>query len=126
MTEDELLLGITEALTLAGWRWTHIRRSDGVTMGHAGLPDVIAASPTRNVVLAWELKTERGIISGDQLAWMLALDGPGIDARIIRPAIYDAALEVILRGVPPARAFGDDVPNRGLRPPSSDAPTFVP
>lgn len=33
MSEAELLAGLTDALTLAGWRWMHIRRSDGVTVG---------------------------------------------------------------------------------------------
>ncbi len=55
MTEDELLAGITEALTFGGWRWTHILRSDGVTMGMAGLPDIIAVHAGREIVLAWEL-----------------------------------------------------------------------
>lgn len=120
MTEAELLEGITDALTIAGWRWTHIRRSDGVTQGFAGLPDVIAASPTRNVVLAWELKTDRGSVDLDQLAWMLALDGPGVDARIIRPPMYDAALQVIVRGVHPDIAFGDQLP------PSATDTTWTP
>jgi hypothetical protein len=57
MTEDELLQGITQALTLAGWRWTHIINSRGVTMGDPGLPDIIAVHPNRpGRVLCWELK----------------------------------------------------------------------
>lgn len=105
MTEDELLAGITEALTFSGWRWTHIRRSDGVTQGMAGLPDVIAARGDRELVLAWELKSARGVVSADQLAWLFALRSPSVDARIIRPRDYDAALDVILRGVDPIEAF---------------------
>lgn len=107
MTEDELLQGITEALAFGGWRWTHIRRSDGVTVGDPGLPDIIAAHPDRIHVLAWELKTTRGVVSRDQLAWLFALGrvGGDVDARIIRPADYDAALEVILRGATPGEAF---------------------
>ena len=106
MTEDELLSGITEALTYAGWRWTHIRRSDGITMGHVGLPDIIAAHTERDHVLAWELKAERGVLMPDQAAWLVALHaGRCVDARVIRPSMYDAALEVILRGTDPREAF---------------------
>lgn len=108
MTEDELLLGITEALGFGGWRWMHIIRSDGVTMGHPGIPDIIAAHPRRNIVLAWELKADHGQVSHDQLAWLLALGGvsPCVDVRTIRPADYDTALSVILTDVRPAQAFG--------------------
>lgn len=96
MTEDELLLGITEALTIAGWRWTHIRRSDGVTVGNAGLPDIIAVHPDRDEVLAWELKSERGQLTPDQFGWIAGMNRRTIDARVIKPRDYDDALNVIL------------------------------
>lgn len=104
MTEDELLDGITEALTLAGWRWTHIRRSDTITMGSSGLPDIIAAHVMRDDVLAWELKSAHGQLTPDQLGWLIVL-GSKVDARVIRPADYDKALEVIIGGKSPDEAF---------------------
>lgn len=79
MTEDELLLGITEALTIAGWRWTHIRRSDGVTQGASGLPDIIACHPNRDEVLLWELKSKTGRIT-------LAFATPGIMVALAQVA----------------------------------------
>jgi len=98
MTEDELLTGLTDALTLAGWTWTHIIRSDGVTMGHAGLPDVLAGHEAVPFVLAWELKAESGRLTAEQFRWAIALRGsPSIDVRVIRPSDYDQALEVIIR-----------------------------
>lgn len=98
MTEDELLAGITEALTLAGWRWSHHRRSDqAILMGDPGLPDIIAVHPTREIpVLAWELKTERGSVTRDQLGWIFDLGAAGLDARLVRPADYDTALSLIV------------------------------
>lgn len=105
MTEAELLEGITDAMTLAGWRWMHIRRSDNITVGHQGFPDVIAGHAEREYVLAWELKSKDGVVMPDQAAWLIALRVPSIDARIIRPADYDAALEVILRGRDPSEVF---------------------
>lgn len=113
MTEDELLAGITEALELTGWTWTHIRRSDGITVGHVGFPDVVATHVDRHLALVWELKSATGQATAGQVAWLLGfLDVPGVDARLIRPEDYDAALEVIVRGVEPYRAFG---PWRGIR-----------
>jgi hypothetical protein len=96
MTEDELLLGLTEALTIAGWRWTHIRRSDGVTMGMSGLPDLIASHPDRPYILCWELKSTRGVLTGDQAAWISGMFARHVDARVVRPDDYDEALAVIL------------------------------
>jgi hypothetical protein len=102
MTEEELLAGLTDALTIAGWRWTHVRRSDGVTMGNVGLPDLIAVHPTRDLVLAWELKSRTGIPTGDQLAWLRGFQAArGVDARLVRPAQYDDALSIILGMVRP-------------------------
>ena len=73
MTEEELLTGVTEALELYGYVWTHSRRSDkALTMGHQGVPDVIAARKGRVVFL--ELKTEKGQLSGQQWAWWNAID----------------------------------------------------
>lgn len=105
MTEDELLEGITDALTLAGWRWMHIRRSDRITVGHEGFPDIIAGHSEREYVLAWELKAKAGVVMPDQAAWLIALRVPSIDARIIRPEDYDGALEVILKGRDPSDVF---------------------
>lgn len=97
MTEDELLLGLTQALTSAGWRWTHIINSHGVTQGWPGLPDIIAVHPSRGQVLAWELKGSGGKPTGDQVAWIAAMANPKVkvDARILYPVDYDRALELI-------------------------------
>lgn len=95
MTEDELLAGIVDALGLCGWRWMHIIRSDGVTAGSSGWPDIVAVHPDRDVVLAWELKGERTPVTGDQAAWLVGLRDRRVDARLVRPIDYDAALQVI-------------------------------
>jgi hypothetical protein len=108
MTEDDLLAGVTEALTLSGWRWTHLLRSDGVTMGSSGLPDMIAVHPTRGLALAWELKGSGlalawelkgtgGRPTGDQVAWIASFAAIcGVDARILYPPDYDRALAYIV------------------------------
>ena len=105
MTEDELLTGLTDAMTLSGWWWMHVRRSDqAIIQGMQGFPDIFAVHPTRRQALAWELKSDKGQPTYEQHAWMhaisLVVDGcPGVwDGRIVRPADYDAALGFVLRG----------------------------
>ncbi len=94
-TEDDLLLGICHALDLGGWRWRHERRSDrALVMGSPGWPDLIAVRDGRLLVL--ELKAERGVVTTDQQLWIDELRGAGIDARVIRPADYDALLVELL------------------------------
>ena len=103
MTEDDLLLGLTDALTIAGWQWTHVRRSDEAKlMGATGVPDILAVSEHRRTMLAWELKSEKGQPTYGQLAWLRGLQAVRrLDAQIIRPADYDRALSVILNADPP-------------------------
>lgn len=97
MGEDDLLSGLAEALTMTGWIWMHIIRSDGVTQGNPGFVDIIAGHEAMPIVLAWELKGEGGRLTTDQWAWAIALKGAaGVDYRVIRPVDYDRALEVIV------------------------------
>lgn len=105
MSEDELMAGITEALTLAGWVWYHVGRSDRVSRGTGavGFPDIVAVHPWRNHLILWELKTETGRLTVGQWAWIgplavtaTVIGSPMLDARVIRPADYDAALEYIV------------------------------
>lgn len=94
MTEDQLLQGVTDALTAYRWRWSHARRSDkALMMGHQGVPDIIAARNGR--VLLIELKSETGVLSPDQLAWMAEMPHPGyaLTALVLRPSGYDRFLE---------------------------------
>lgn len=87
MTEDELLLAITEAATLLGWRWHHFRRSDkGIQMGHTGFPDLVLAKGGR--VLFLELKAQEGHVTSEQLRWLQALP----DALVVRPWDLDAVI----------------------------------
>lgn len=105
MTEDELYAGITEALTLAGWRWMHILRSDGVMTGTGavGWPDLVAVHDRRAQMLVWELKGDGGRPTSEQYAWIgpmavvAQLVGAGrFDARVVWPKLYDAALDYIV------------------------------
>jgi len=110
MTEDELLEGVAQALALrARWDesvvWWHIRRSDlALTMGTPGIPDVMVVLDGR--LEAWELKTERGVVTEEQLRWRRALSDAGVIHHIVRPADYDELIE---------RIVGSRLVRRGLR-----------
>lgn len=98
MTEDELLEGITGALTIAGYRWQHSRRSDlAQVQGYPGLPDIVAVHEGRAHLFALELKSAKGQPTYDQAHWLRGFDAVRtIDARIVRPADYDSVLGAIL------------------------------
>ena len=80
---------LIEAARWSSWAVFHpfdSRRSE------PGWPDL--AMTRDGVLLAWEVKTARGRVTADQLTWLTRLDAvAGIDARVIRPAVYDWALD---------------------------------
>jgi hypothetical protein len=91
MSEDELLQAITEAATLYGWRWFHIRRSDkALQMGHAGFPDLILSRGA--IMLVLELKSATGKLEAEQARWLGAFGAAGIEYAVIRPADLDMVL----------------------------------
>lgn len=107
MSEDALLEALLELLGLLGWRAYHVRRSDrAIIMGRggAGWPDIIAAHPGTHRLIALELKSDIGIPTPDQLAWLLELrHHPTLEATIVRPATFDEAIAWI-RGEGPMPA----------------------
>ena len=104
MSEDELMTALLELLGLMGWRAYHVRRSDRAIvqgMGGLGFPDIVAIKPDRSRMLAIECKSDRGIPTPDQLAWLYAFRSlVTCEATIVRPATYDAAIAWI-RGTGP-------------------------
>ena len=94
ISEDELLAAITDAATLYGWRWHHVRRSDrALQMGHPGFPDLTLAK--NEVVLFWELKGNKGKLSPDQEDWLVELP----NGTVVYPYMLDWAIEQLrLRG----------------------------
>lgn len=102
-TEDDLLATITEALTLTGWRWMHVRRSDlAIVQGSQGWPDVFAVKGGH--VLIVELKSASGVVSDEQHAWLYeltrALYGTRGHVIVARPKDVDYVLGLITGAVP--------------------------
>jgi hypothetical protein len=100
--EDEVLQSVALALTLAGWVWTHHRRSDrALVQGDVGLPDIIAAHPQTGALVAIECKAERGVVSEGQARWIHALGVAGVAVSIARPStLADICAALIARQAP--------------------------
>src|SRR5258708_7888899 len=94
MSEDELLTGLLDAAAAGGWLTHHIRRTDlGLEQGNVGLPDVIAVHRERRAIVVIETKSAIGRVEREQQRWLDAFRAAGIDARVVRPADYDATWE---------------------------------
>jgi hypothetical protein len=90
MLEDELLEGVTDALTVGGWLWSHQRRSDlAITQGTPGIPDLFAVHHELGRFLALELKSDHGEPTRDQTRWLVALSRANVDTRLVYPDQYD-------------------------------------
>lgn len=92
MSEAEFQAHVEDAFTKRGYLVWHVRDA---RLMRAGLPDVIAVHPTRvpRRVYFFELKTATGRVSRQQRAAIAALsDVYGVDARVIRPADWQAVL----------------------------------
>lgn len=87
MTEDDLLRAVIDLAHLRGWLVVHHRPARTEkgwrtpTQGDKGVPDLILAR--RGVVILAELKSDRGRLTLEQMAWRDAL---GQHWRVWRPA----------------------------------------
>ena len=93
MTERQLQSAIIDAARLLGWRVYFTHRSDH---SPAGFPDLCAVrarpgEPPR--LLFVELKTERGVVSPEQVAWLHDLATVSAFALTVgQPALVQAAV----------------------------------
>lgn len=90
MTEDDLLVGITGALTAGGWLWHHVRRSDlALQQGTSGFPDVFALHGRRGETFVAELKGAGGRLEPLQAQWLEEFAACGFRAVVVTPVNYD-------------------------------------
>jgi hypothetical protein len=101
MTEDQLVHGLADAMSLSGWHWWHVRRSDrALWMGTKGWPDLTALPPRLNgPLLVIEAKSAHGVVTPEQGRWLALLHRTGITTAVIRPNRYDRAIHLILDGL---------------------------
>ncbi len=91
--EDDYLQGLLDAAAAGGWMVHHDGRSDLAQQiaGQAGFPDIVAAHPERGVVIAWEVKRDRGRHGPGQESWLDAFARADVETRTIWPDDYDEA-----------------------------------
>ena len=67
---------VVELAEILGWRTFHAARIKGHlrTETSGGFPDLVLAKPGVKPLFA-ELKTDTGVVSNDQILWLLATDG---------------------------------------------------
>ena len=67
---------VVELAEILGWRTFHAARLKGHlrTETSEGFPDLVIAKPGVRPLFA-ELKTDKGVVSNDQIKWLLATDG---------------------------------------------------
>ena len=103
ISEADFQQSVVEFLEFMGYIVWHARDSRRQKL--SGLVDLIAVScrdpiagrPSRKLLM-WELKTQRGRLSAAQVvALRLLARVPGVDARCLRPAEWDALAERIKR-----------------------------
>lgn len=95
-SEQELLADVATRLTLGGWRWHHVRRSDRAEqMGDPGFPDIIAVHPGRGRLVVAELKAARGRYEAGQREWLAGFEGAVAETYTWRPSDLDKVVEVL-------------------------------
>ena len=88
LSEDAWQSAVMRVLKGAGFMTYHTHDS---RRSPSGWPDVAAIKPTGGTLYLCELKTETGIVSQAQQAWLEALGGcTGVVAACWRPADLDA------------------------------------
>lgn len=84
MKESELQRKVIETCNWLGLRHYHTFDS---RKSAAGFPDLVIVGPLG--VLFVELKSDKGLVSPQQEAWVADLERAGAEAFIIRPAGFD-------------------------------------
>lgn len=93
-TEEELHLAVTEAATVYGWRWHHVRRSDrAISQGAPGFPDLVLVR--RDALVVIETKAETGRYQPGQREWLDAFTRAGAFALVAKPSDQDRILELL-------------------------------
>ena len=101
MTERDFQSAIIDLAHLRGYRIHHCRPAVTPSgkwathiSGDPGFCDLVLAKPGR--ILFLEVKSDRGRVTPDQVAWLAALDTvSGVTARVVRPEHWDWVVEAL-------------------------------
>ena len=103
ISETDWQQQVIDLAHIYGWRHLHVRRSIGkgrkwVTATNVvGWPDLFLWNEAQKRTLAVELKSEKGIVTQDQLIVLGSLAAAGVETAIWRPSDIETARDV-LRG----------------------------
>lgn len=92
-TEKQFMALVVRLAKLCGWSVYHVH--DSRRSAH-GWPDLVLCRPPR--ILFVELKTDTGEVKPEQAAWLAALTGCGLDARLWRPKDWSEIEDVLCNG----------------------------
>jgi hypothetical protein len=103
ITEAQLQSAVIELARTLGWKVAHFRPAltgkgwrTAVSGDGVGFPDLVMVRGKR--LLFVELKSAAGKLSGEQAAWICALDHANAEVLIWRPADWwDGTVEAVLR-----------------------------
>lgn len=63
-----------------------------------GFPDVVLVAPGAGRLVFLELKSDKGYVTGEQLAWLAGLRSAGLPAYVVRPRDFDALVSGLQHG----------------------------
>lgn len=89
-TEARFQASVIRYAELMGWRIYHTRDSRG---SHKGFPDLVLVRRPR--VIFAELKAERGKTRREQMDWLEALDGCGVEVYVWKPSQQDLIARIL-------------------------------
>ena len=102
MNEAQFATAVEDLLEVKHWLWCHYRparRKDGSwytpLSGHKGLMDYIATKDGR--LLLFELKSDKGKMSDDQLIWKCELSMTSAEIYVWKPADWPFIQETLTK-----------------------------
>lgn len=94
ISEREFMAQIIKLARLLEWRVSHPWLS---IKSAAGVPDLLLVKPPR--VIFFEVKTERGILTNAQVAWLRDLGAcPGVEVYTARPSMWETVVRILEGG----------------------------
>jgi hypothetical protein len=115
ISEKDFQKSVIDLARVLGYKAAHFRgvrvqRKDGsvyyqtpVQADGAGFPDLVLTHKEKKRTLFIELKSEKGIVSPEQLAWLETLAAnEGVEVYTLRPSEYEYIEEILMLPATPS------------------------
>ncbi|MAF43093.1 MAG: hypothetical protein CMI54_02840 [Parcubacteria group bacterium] len=104
VSEKDFSRQIEDLLNVFGWRWCHFRPARTgrgwrtALSGHQGFVDYVAVR--NGMCLFFEIKSEKGKLSGEQEKWIedlkvVAGHSLGVQVYVWRPSMFDEIVKIL-------------------------------